>query len=68
MVHLDVDIYKSTLDCLDFFYSRVNTGSVILIHDYVQAAGVRKAFDEFFSNKPDLIIELPGLYCLMVKV
>lgn len=67
-VHLDVDIYKSTLDCLKFFYSRMNKGGIIISHDYINAVGVRKAFDEFFKNKREPIIEMSGSQCLIVKL
>ncbi len=56
-VHLDVDIYESTLDCLKFFYPRMNKGGVIISHDYPGSDGVRRAFDEFFENRPEIIIE-----------
>ena len=66
--HLDVDTYESTLSCLEFFYPRINRGGVIISHDYVTAAGVRNAFDGFFKDKPEPIIELSGSQCLIVKV
>src|SRR3989338_3807176 len=47
-VHLDVDIYESTLNCLEFFYPRMSKGGVIISHDYPDSRGVKKAFDEFF--------------------
>ncbi|MDP3734124.1 MAG: TylF/MycF/NovP-related O-methyltransferase, partial [Nanoarchaeota archaeon] len=62
-VHLDVDIYSSTQACLDFFYSRMEKGGIILSHDYAQAAGVKKAFQEFFHDKPESIIELAESQC-----
>ena len=48
----------------------MNKGGIIMSHDYFYAEGVRKAFDEFFSDKPEPIIELPSTYtqCLIVKV
>jgi hypothetical protein len=67
-VHLDVDTHQSTLDCLKFFYPRMDQGSVLISHDYFSAAGVRKAFDEFFGEKREPIIELPGSQCLIVKI
>lgn len=33
-VHLDVDLYQSTYDCLNFFYPRLIQGGIILTHDY----------------------------------
>jgi hypothetical protein len=50
-VHLDVDLYQSTLDCLNFFYPRLSLGGIIISHDYTTAEGVDLAFDEFFSDK-----------------
>jgi hypothetical protein len=69
-VHLDVDIYESTLNSLDFFYPRMNKGGVIISHDYISAAGVKKAFDKFFKAKPESIIEMSGSgsQCLIVKI
>jgi len=67
-VHLDVDIYKSTLDSLTFFYSRMNKGGIIISDDYLFSKGVRKAVDGFFQDKPEPIIELSNSQCLVVKV
>jgi O-methyltransferase len=67
-VHLDVDTYESTLACLEFFYPRMNHGGVLLSHDYVNHAGVKKAFDEFFEEKQEPIIEMSGTQCLVVKL
>jgi len=67
-VHLDVDLYESTLDCLKFFYPRMNKGGVLISHDYAQLSGVRKAFDEFFKDKQEPIIEMSGTQCLIVKL
>lgn len=72
-VHLDVDIYKSTLDCLEFFYPRMSRGGAIISHDYGAAVGVTKAFDEFFKDKPEIILAPFGNgrgsgQCLVVKV
>lgn len=56
-VHLDVDLYESTINCLKFFYPRMSRGGVIISHDYPGAKGVKKAFDEFFEDKLEIIIE-----------
>lgn len=63
--HLDVDLYKSTLDCLEFFYPRMIPGGIILTHDY-HANGVKTAFKEFFADKKLSIIELTGSQCMVV--
>jgi O-methyltransferase len=67
-VHLDVDTYESTVSCLQFFYPRMNQGGIIISHDYINAPGVRKAFDEFFIDKVEPIIEMTGSQCLIVKL
>lgn len=67
-VHLDVDLYKSTLDCLKFFYPRMNKGGIILSHDYTPVTGVNKAFNEFFANKAEPIIDMSSSQCLVIKV
>ncbi|MFA6105010.1 MAG: TylF/MycF/NovP-related O-methyltransferase [Patescibacteria group bacterium] len=72
-VHFDVDIYESTLECLKFFYPRMNKGGAIISHDYFGAPGVTKAFDEFFADKPEIIITPFGTgratgQCLVIKV
>jgi O-methyltransferase len=67
-VHLDLDLYESTLDSIKFFYPRMNQGGIMISHDYINASGVRKAFDDFFSDKPEPIIEMSGTQCLIVKI
>jgi O-methyltransferase len=69
MINLDVDWYESTRDCLNFFYPRMNPGGVIISHDYnyENLPGVKKAFDEFFKDRPEVIIEPPGTQCMIIK-
>lgn len=66
-VHLDLDLYQSTLDSLKFFYPRMSPRGMIISHDYSTISGVRQAFDEFFADKPELILEMPTSQCLIVK-
>lgn len=67
-VHLDVDLFESTVAAIQFFYPRMNPGAILISHDYVAAAGVRRAFDAFFADKCEAVIELSGNQCLVVKV
>ncbi len=69
-VHLDVDLYMSTKEALKFFYPRMQKGGIIISHNYSNYDGVMKAFDDFFKDKPEPIIELKngGTQCMMVKV
>lgn len=66
-VHLDVDLYTSTLESLNFFYPRLVLGGIILTHDF-HSSGVHAAFDEFFKGKQIPIIELTGTQCMIVKL
>jgi O-methyltransferase len=66
-VHLDVDLYEATLAGLEFFYPRMTAGGVIMCHDY-DAPGVRLAIDEFFRDKPELVLQQPaGSHCVVIK-
>ena len=68
IVHLDVDLYESTIYCIEFFYSRMNTGGVIISHDYTTAPGVKKAFDEFFADKKEIVLEMYSTnQCYVIK-
>jgi hypothetical protein len=67
-VHLDVDLYASTLSCLKYFYPRMTPGGVILSHDYSILAGVKQAFEEFLADKPERPIELPSTQCMLIKL
>ena len=66
-VHLDLDLYDSTLASLKFFYPRLVKGAVLISHDYTTAPGVQRAFEEFFCDKTEPIIEMSGTQCLIVK-
>jgi len=48
-VHVDVDLYQSVKDALDFFYPRMVTGGVIILDDYgfESTQGAKIAIDEF---------------------
>lgn len=58
--------FQSILDCLEFFYPRMSHGGIILSHDYT-FKGVKRAFDEFFKDKPEVVIKLFGSQCMVVK-
>ena len=65
-VNLDVNVYRSTFDCLTFFYIRMSPGGIIISHDYT-SKGIKKAFDIFFKDKPEVVIKLVGSHCMVVK-
>jgi hypothetical protein len=65
--HFDVDLYDGTLACLKYFYPRMIPGGILLSHDYGLLSGVEKAFQEFFADKPERIIEQPTTQCMVIK-
>jgi O-methyltransferase len=67
-VNIDVDLYEGTRAALEFFYPRMSPGGILMSHDYGTQTGVRKAFDEFFVDKPEPLVELIGSQCMMVKL
>lgn len=66
-VNIDADLYRTTIDGLHFFYPRMEAGGIIMCHDYGLAEGVRRAVDEFFTDKPECVLPLTGSYCMIVR-
>lgn len=52
-VHIDVDLYQPTYDCLEFFFPRLVNGGIIVCDDYnfLDFPGAKKAWDDYFVNK-----------------
>ena len=68
-VHIDVDLYRPTLDSLVFFYERMSSGGVILCDDYgfESCPGAQRAMDGFFLGKKERIIGLTTGQGLVIK-
>jgi O-methyltransferase len=66
LVHLDADLYASTLAGLEFFYPRMVPGGIIIAHDYSTLPGVMKAFAEFLTDRCEEVIELPSTQVMIV--
>lgn len=68
-VHLDADLYQSTLDGLEFFYPRLSPGGCIIVHDYNHNwEGVTKAVDEFSETIPEYFVEMPDMYGSVILI
>lgn len=69
-VHLDVDLYASTLAALRWFYPRMERGGLVVTHDYsdVTVPGVKRAFDEFFRGKPETVVPLWFTQAVVAKL
>jgi len=70
LVHIDVDIYKSVMDCSDFFYPRLVDAGLMVFDDYGSETcpGAKMAVDEFFSDKPETPLYLPTGQCIVIKI
>lgn len=57
-VHLDADIYQSTLAGIEYFWHRLTEGGVIIFDDYnnPNTPGVNAVVDQWFQNNPTLKI------------
>lgn len=51
-VHVDVDLYQSTKDCLVFFVPKLALGGVLIVDDYgfKGTPGAKKAVDEYITG------------------
>jgi len=70
-VHLDVDIYSVTRDCLEFFEGRLTEKGIILVDDYGMKTcqGAKEAVDLFINNRKEFVkFHLETGQCLLVKV
>jgi O-methyltransferase len=69
-IHLDLDLYQSTLEALRFFYPRMVKGATLVSDDYGfprYKEAAKKAVDEFFADKPEPVIVLRTGQCLVIK-
>jgi O-methyltransferase len=56
-VHLDVNLYESYREGLEFFYPRLDPSGIILLDEYNDPPwpGCNKAADEFLAGKPETL-------------
>jgi len=70
LAHIDVDIYKSVIDCCVFFYPRMEKGGIMVFDDYghVCCPGAKTAVDEFFADKAEKPFYLPTGQCIAIRI
>ena len=68
-VHIDLDLYRPTLESFKFFYPRMNNGGVIICDDYgfTSCLGATKAADQFLADKKEKMISLSGGGGFLIK-
>lgn len=59
-VNLDCDLYESHLECLEFFYPRMERGGIIFFDDYnsFHYPMAKKAIDDFMKGRPEQLFHL----------
>ena len=69
-VHIDVDVHKAYVDCLEFFWQRLSVGGVMVLDDYghPNTTGARKATDDFFADKKEKPITLLKGQAVIIKI
>lgn len=70
LVHIDVDIYRSVLDCCRFFYPRLVLGGCLVFDDYgyPKCPGAKLAVDEFFRDRPETPLYYPNGQSIVVRL
>jgi O-methyltransferase len=68
--HVDVDIYRSVHDSIDYVYPRLVPGGFLIFDDYgfPSCSGARRAVDEAFADRPEVPLCLPTGQCLVIKL
>lgn len=56
LLRLDTDWYESTRHELVHLYPRLSDGGVLIIDDYGHWQGARRAVDEYFQDRPGLLL------------
>lgn len=64
LIHLDCDLYESTLDVLNLLHPTISSGALLLFDDFFHyqadpRKGQSKALNEFMSNYSDTFILVP---------
>ena len=67
-VHIDADVYPSTLAACEFFYPRTTPGGALLFDDFGNCPGVVQAVEEFFADKPEVPCYLQSGQGLVTKL
>lgn len=56
LCRLDTDWYESTAHEMQHLYPRISPGGVLLVDDYGQFMGSKKAVDEYFAEQEDTVL------------
>ena len=68
-MHLDVDLYNSYKNCLDFFYPLLVNGGIITFDEYdnTKWTGAKVAIDEFLKKRQQKLLETSTGFKYLIK-
>jgi O-methyltransferase len=68
--HVDVDLYQSVVDCIEFVYPRLVAGGILIFDDYgfPSCTRAREAVDKAFATLPENPIYLPTGQAMVIKL
>jgi O-methyltransferase len=66
-VNLDVDLYKGTIESLNFLWEKMSERGLVLLHDY-HLGGVKKAVAEFLENHNAMRFECGCSQTALIRV
>lgn len=69
LLHVDVDVYQSAIDCVEFLWTRMPPGAVIVFDDYgfVGCEGVTRCVDELRARPDVLYLHNLNGHAVLVK-
>jgi O-methyltransferase len=65
--HIDCDWYEPVLLCLTYVAPRLSDGGIIVLDDYNDWPGCKKATDEFWGSRTDLAFKRKNPHAVLVK-
>jgi len=59
-VNIDCDLYEPHIECLEYFYPRMASGSIVFFDDYhsVEFPMAGQAIDDYMRDKPEQLLHL----------
>lgn len=65
--HVDCDWYEPVMLCLDYIAPRLSPAGMIILDDYNDWPGCKKATDEFCARHPELEVKRTQPHCVLSK-
>lgn len=67
LIHIDLNSSEATLNTLNFFYEKVNSGGIIIFDDYARIVSEKEVIDKFFFDKEGNFVSFPTGQLIFIK-